>query len=150
MLTYHWWGSMAFISGHYPKMMWRYQSIKQDSKIAVLKWHPGLPGSNELKGPIVSLWVLTEIVGFACIYAWKEKWGFIFTIYATLGHNELKQPLLWNCCGTRYHHDCMKYDSNKVTWKDQILISLDMWDISPLFDIFDYPTFVGKLRDVCC
>ena len=29
--------------------MWRYQSIKQDLKTAILKWHPGLPGANELK-----------------------------------------------------------------------------------------------------
>ena len=28
--------------------MWRYQSIKWDWKIAVLKWHLGLPGANEL------------------------------------------------------------------------------------------------------
>ena len=30
MLTYHRWGLLAFISGHYPQTMWRYQSIKQD------------------------------------------------------------------------------------------------------------------------
>ena len=33
MLTYHRWGPLAFISGHYPQMMWRYQSIKRDWKL---------------------------------------------------------------------------------------------------------------------
>ena len=48
MLTYHQYGPVASIGGHYHEKVWRYQSVKQFLKITFLESHSDLPGANEL------------------------------------------------------------------------------------------------------